>query len=291
MGYLFALFVLEIALIAILRLAAGKRYADLMREGRRWASPAFLAPVSLLLMDRLKFFDRYPGAVAGIHRRLAVLYGSRQAAPFSKMYVSQIVAYAIALMAICTGLGAVSGDDPLFLGYGLVLAAFLPFLRVRSLDREMMRRKRQMLYALPEYLNKLILLVNAGETVQRALVRCTEGDGAADGGNPLKKELQTAAAQLENNYPFPRALEELSKRCGVQEVTMFTTTVLLNYRRGGDDVVLALRSLSHELWEKRKAMARTLGEEASSKLVFPMMLIFLVVMTIVAAPAILMMSY
>ncbi|MDQ0888523.1 hypothetical protein QFZ81_003611 [Paenibacillus sp. V4I9] len=37
-------------------------------------------------------------------------------------------------------------------------------------------------------------------------------------------------------------------------------------------------------------MSRTLGEEASSKLVFPMVLIFVVVMVIVAAPALLMMK-
>jgi len=44
------------------------------------------------------------------------------------------------------------------------------------------------------------------------------------------------------------------------------------------------------MWERRKAMTRTLGEEAASKLVFPMVMIFMVVMVIVGAPAILMMN-
>jgi tight adherence protein C len=66
--------------------------------------------------------------------------------------------------------------------------------------------------------------------------------------------------------------------------------VLLNYRRGGDDFVVALRELTRNLWEKRKALARTMGEEASSKLVFPMVITFGIVMVIVATPAILIMG-
>lgn len=71
---------------------------------------------------------------------------------------------------------------------------------------------------------------------------------------------------------------------------MFTTTLLLNHKRGGEELVLSLRELSVILWDKRKALARTLGEEASSKLVFPMVLIFFIVMVIVASPALMMMS-
>jgi len=72
----------------------------------------------------------------------------------------------------------------------------------------------------------------------------------------------------------------------MQEVSIFATTVLLNYRRGGTDFVTALNRLSQELWQKRISLSRTLGEQASSKLVFPMVLIFIVVLIIIATPAI-----
>jgi tight adherence protein C len=64
----------------------------------------------------------------------------------------------------------------------------------------------------------------------------------------------------------------------------------MNYRRGGELFVMSLRSLNRDLWEKRKAMTRILGEEASSKLIFPMLLILLAVMIIVAAPAVMLMD-
>lgn len=71
---------------------------------------------------------------------------------------------------------------------------------------------------------------------------------------------------------------------------MFVTAVLINQRRGGDTFVLAMQDVGRQLWEKRKAVARRRGEEASTKLVFPMMLMFLVILAVVGAPALLMMK-
>ncbi|MNW00625.1 hypothetical protein D3C71_1961440 [compost metagenome] len=71
---------------------------------------------------------------------------------------------------------------------------------------------------------------------------------------------------------------------------MFSTNVLMNFKRGGSDFAYSLEELSHTLWERRKAAARTIGEEASAKMVFPMVLLFCTVMLIVAAPAVLSMQ-
>nr|WP_249866162.1 type II secretion system F family protein [Paenibacillus konkukensis] len=102
--------------------------------------------------------------------------------------------------------------------------------------------------------------------------------------------MAVAAHEIRMNGSFAKAMEDFNKRCGVQEVSLFTTTLLLNYKRGGDELVMSLKELSVTLWDKRKSLAKTLGEEASSKMVFPMVLIFMVVMIIVAAPAILTMG-
>jgi tight adherence protein C len=136
---------------------------------------------------------------------------------------------------------------------------------------------------LPEFLNKLILLVNAGETVQKALLRCVKQKNDED--NALYKQLRVVAAELENGYSFHQSIEEFSKRCGVQEATIFSTTLLLNYNKGGQEFVMSLREISRDLWEKRKNTTKTLGEQASSKMLFPMMFIFLVIMVIVGYPA------
>ncbi|MOA13367.1 Bacterial type II secretion system protein F domain protein [compost metagenome] len=143
--------------------------------------------------------------------------------------------------------------------------------------------KQEITMELPEFLNKLILLVNAGETVQKALIRCVKQNEDAD--SSLYHQLRMVAAELENGYSFHQSIEDFSKRCGVQEATVFSTTLLLNYNRGGEEFVTSLREISRDLWEKRKNITKTLGEQASSKMLFPMIFIFLVIMVIVGYPA------
>jgi tight adherence protein C len=85
------------------------------------------------------------------------------------------------------------------------------------------------------------------------------------------------------------AMEEFGRRCGVPEAQLFSAVLLVNIRRGGDMLVPALQDLARQLWEKRKAAARTLGEQASSRLTFPLAVIFLLIMVLTGAPALMLM--
>lgn len=213
---------------------------------------------------------------------MTALHGGSSAVEQVNRFVADQMSVCLLALGIAAALWAVGGSPAGSLG--LLLAVSLPLLAVRKVEKAVRARKRDIILDMPVLLNKLTLLINAGETVQQAIHRCSEqGDPAS----PLYAELRKLSHELRDNRSFPQALEDFSKRCAVQEVAMFSTTVLLNYRRGGNDFVLALQDLGRVLWDKRKAVAKTLGEEASSKLVFPMVIIFLVVMIVVAAPAVL----
>ncbi len=147
----------------------------------------------------------------------------------------------------------------------------------------MKQREEKILLELPEMLNKIVLLVGAGETVQQAIFRCSQQKEGSD--HPLYKELDRMVTECRSGDPFHQAFEQFGKRCGVQDATIFVTTVLLNHKRGGGEFAMALRDLSRTLWDKRKALGRIQGEKASSKLVFPMVLILFVVMLMVGGPA------
>jgi tight adherence protein C len=92
---------------------------------------------------------------------------------------------------------------------------------------------------------------------------------------------------VQNGESFQLAMDEFARRTGVQEASVLTSALLLQYRKGGSDFVHALRELSFSLWEKRKNLARTKGEEAVSKLSLPLALMFFVLMVIIGSPAIL----
>ncbi len=248
----------------------------------------FMAAASLVLVNKFHLIER-SGVVQTIHHKIIRIYGARNGLAYTKMFLAQIFSAILLVMLLVTLITILANGDFMIFFFGVFFLPILVYGIIKDLDKKIKKKEQKVILELPELLNKITLLVNAGETLQNAIIRCVEQKKNIEG-SPLYKELKLAANELKINHSFQKVMEEFNKRIGVQEVSIFTTTILLNYKRGGGDLIVALRELSNTLWERRKALSRTLGEEASSKLVFPMVFIFLVVMIIVASPAIMFMN-
>ncbi|WP_099158599.1 type II secretion system F family protein [Virgibacillus ndiopensis] len=267
-----------------LSLKVGNRYDLVIQEFKGKYPLLFMAPVSLLLIDRFKIMERLYGQIAKIQQKMISLYGNRTALQHTRMYVAQLVStILVCLLGTFLFTLLAEGDQTIFI-VGLLFTVMIPYVMISQLANQEKERKEKILTELPEVVNKIILLVNAGETVQKALIKCVTT--TKDPTSPLFVELNETINKMMSNEPFHQVMNDLSKKCGIQEISIFTTTILLNYRKGGHDLILALRELSHDLWEKRKTISKTKGEEASSKLVFPLIIIFVAVMIIVGYPAI-----
>lgn len=238
-------------------------------------------------LESCRGYERMSLWLAGRHQQLLVLYGQGWTLERTKRFVAHAFGSGYGALAGSAAIAA-AGEETAILGLGVLLAALLPAVRFHGVTARLEKRRQDIVLALPDMLSKLMLLVGAGETVQSALMRC--GDGLRQAGHPLYDEWARAVSAMRNGEPFGKAIEQFNRCCGVREVAVFTTVLLLNYRRGGDQFVLALRELSYTLWEKRKSAARARGEEASSKLLFPLVGIFFVMMVLVAAPAMMLMS-
>ncbi len=283
------LLLLQAAAIPAAATKSHQAYASWLEEHwrlRKGDALYWLAAAALAAMERLRLSDRLSEPLHKVHQIMAGLHGARQALARTRWFTVRALLSMYASLAFFIALGALMDDEPEMLVYGVVCAAAAPFVLYKQEQAKLLRKKREMLIELPEALNQLMLLVGAGETVQQAIIRIAEHSSGSS--NPLRQELSETAGALRMNASFAKSMEEFSKRCAMQETTLFTTTLLLNYRRGGDEMLVSLRELSMTLWDKRKALAKTLGEEASSKLVFPMVLIFFVVMVIVSVPALMM---
>ncbi|WP_410770075.1 type II secretion system F family protein [Fontibacillus sp. BL9] len=248
-----------------------------------------LAPAMLYLLDKLKISQRLPFFFFKIQRSVQKICGDRRGGEYTLLFLAEMLSYSWLLLVLGSLLSLLMNGDYSGIVMGAVLAVLLPAALINDLHRKVVRREREVLLELPEFLNRIILLVGAGSTVQQAIKHCLER-AKEKAEHPLYRELLQMQREWESGYSFQQAMEGFSKRCGIQEVSAFTTAVLLNFRRGGNDFVLALRDLSRSLWERRKAVSKTLGEQASSKLVFPMVLLFLVVVVLVGAPAFMIMD-
>lgn len=276
--------IMQLMFILALFLLARAKYKILIQDYGVTFQFNFMAPSTLYLIDKLSLIERFPKTITYIHHKIIKIYGTNNAAIYTKLFVSQLISAILIFLLFFSLLGLIN-KDLVFFYFGFIFVAIITILLIKDLDKKIRKKQEQIIIELPEFINKVTLLVNAGETIQQAIIRSVEQKKDHDK-SYLYKELLYSTNQIRNNYPFNHVLDELSKRCSMQEISIFTTTVLLNYRRGGNDFVTALNRLSQELWQKRISLSRTLGEQASSKLVFPMVLIFIVVLIIIATPAI-----
>lgn len=166
----------------------------------------------------------------------------------------------------------------------VVAAIGLPFLTDRGLDEEIAKRRLKIQLEFPEFVNKLTLLVNAGMTISKAWEKVIT-DNKKD--TVLYQEMNYALAEIKSGRPESVAYEEFARRCKVKEVTKFVSVIVMNLRRGGAEVVPVLRQQGTECWEMRKAAAKQMGEEASTKILLPLMIMFVGIILIVATPAVL----
>jgi tight adherence protein C len=289
MVVLFIIFSIEILFIVTMFLLVGQRYKEFILINAKEFQLPKLAPISLYILDKSRFGERFPKINQKIYQKMSRIYGNKHALTNARVYLAEMISFIFISITFFTVMALLANGDRTTLIIGLLITATIPSVMIRRVDRKIQKKEQAILFELPDFLDKLTLLVNAGETLQGAMIRCVEQQEDIEG-NPLYIELRQVVNELKLNHSLQKAIEGFNQRCSVMEASIFTTTILLNYRRGGEELVEALRSLSRDLWEKRKSLTKTLGEEASSKLVFPMVLIFVVVMLIVASPAIMIMN-
>jgi tight adherence protein C len=184
-------------------------------------------------------------------------------------------------------IGCVSYPDTAFIFFSLGLQGAIFYFADSELRDRVKKRRMQIRLEFPDFVNKLTLLINAGMNIPRALEKIAR-DKNSD--SPFYRELNVVLVDMASGKSEIKALEEFSRRCRTPEIMKFVSVILQNIRKGSSELVPILRLLSVESWELRKNTAKRLGEEASTKLLFPMMIMFIAILIIVVTPAILAMQ-
>jgi tight adherence protein C len=277
------LFLLAAALVS-LYIASAKKYEDFIKplDKRRYPLKKFI-PIGLYILDISGY--KY---VTGYDKRLLVKICELSGVKFSQYYLrvhwANKLVYIILSLLLIALIGAVSKPDGGYLFFSLSLIAGVFYFTDSGIDKRIRKRRMSIRLDFPEFINKLALLINAGMTISRAWEKIVT-DNKKDG--TLYEELCITLSDIRSGKPEQRAYEDFAKRCRSPEITRFVSVILQNLRKGNAEMVSILRVQANECWEMRKNTAKKLGEEASTKMLLPMMLMFLAILLIVGAPAVL----
>ena len=240
----------------------------------------YIAPW-MLLLDLIKhnFGSDYEKK---LYQKVLYLTNSSNASFILRAYIAQelFLIYITTFIFLFISIFALIDSTLIFLFVmSLTLVIYLPD---KKLDELKITRKRGMQIEFFDYLNKLILLIGAGINITSAIYR------AANTQNPRKyfyKEISKTINEINNGKTFINSFECLAVRCGVIEITSFTSTLIQNIKKGNSELLPILRLQCTSCKESRKNMARKLAEEASTKLLIPTTLMFVAILIMIIFPA------
>lgn len=282
------LLVVEVALLLTLYILSRGKYNEQIKTPEcREYSLLFFMPLTMQMLDAVKYryLNKYDRKITKL---ISSLYGTKSSSLHTKLYYSAKLAAMLLTLTVLTLFGAIA--EKVDFTY-VIFTLASPFLVFYLYDKELLskqHKKYDMIRAdFPDIVSKLVLLVNAGMTLSRAWEKiCT--DTKKD--TPLYKELKITYQQIQSGKPESEAYEDFAKRCRVKEITKFITLIIQNLKKGTDDLVPLLKLQADECWQLRKGRAKKLGDEASEKLIIPLMIMFIGILIIVILPAVLQLS-
>jgi tight adherence protein C len=279
-----AVFFLLVAIFTGLYTASRKKYDDFIDpiDKRRYPLKAFI-PVGLYMLDISGYKYATP-----YDKRLLVkiceLSGVKYSHYYLRVHWANKLVYVMLSFLFIALVGAVSKPDGGFLFFSISLVVGVLYITDNEINEKIKKRRVSIRMDFPDFINKLTLLINAGMTISRAWEKIVTDDTK---GGTLYDELCITLSDIRSGKPEQRAYEDFAKRCRTPEITRFVSVILQNLRKGNSEMVSILRVHANECWDMRKNTAKKLGEEASTKMLLPMMLMFLAILLIVGAPAVL----
>jgi tight adherence protein C len=184
-------------------------------------------------------------------------------------------AYQYAQMALAVVLGAI---PLLVLGgaNGLIGAALSAVAGYMIPDfvvsNRVSARRREIQNGLPDALDLLVVCVEAGSSLDQAILRASEELEIAS--PAIATELSTIATEIRAGKPRLEAFQDFAKRTGVDDVRALVG-MLIQTDRFGTSIAQALRTHAETSRTKRRQRAEERAGKVGVKMVFPLVLCLL----------------
>lgn len=174
----------------------------------------------------------------------------------------------------------------LLLGTALSLSMYA-FDRRKKKEREE-DRMRQLELDYPQVINRFTLYLGAGMPVRKVWFKLAEDYRNREKEKEKRaiyEEMLYTMHEIQSGASESECYEKFGERCGLTVYRKFGTLLSQNMKKGTKGLTDLLKQEAAGTFEERKSLARKLGEEAGTKLLLPMFLMFGMVLAIIVIPA------
>ncbi|KAB3537230.1 type II secretion system F family protein [Alkaliphilus pronyensis] len=276
-----------IVFVALYTISRNKAYEVMQLVDSKEYPLKKILPIGLVLLDLLNY--RYNSSYdKRLHSYYSELYGIKNSRLYLKIHwANLVVVLMLEVLIISLYLGVLNGSTitPMFIVVYIMVVALTIYGITNEVKNKVRRRQLLLKLDFTEFINRIALLIDAGLTISAALEKIN-----LQSNRPLYKEIDEMIKEIQGGKTETEALENFAHRCKVPEIFKFVSIILQTIKKGNSQTASMLRLLSNECWSMRKNTAKILGEEASTKLLFPMMIILSAILIIVITPAVLALS-
>lgn len=176
---------------------------------------------------------------------------------------------------------------PLFLALTILLPLCIYVQKDQRVHEKSRQRKLQLALDYPELMWKMAMLLGAGLTIRGAFSRiATEYQKEQKGEiHYVYEEMLFTCREIRNGVSEASAYENFGKRCGLPRYIKLGSLLSQNLKKGSRGLGTLLEKEAASSMEERKNLARKLGEQAGTKMMLPMMVMFGIVLIILIVPA------
>ncbi|MFH1746239.1 MAG: type II secretion system F family protein [Planctomycetota bacterium] len=144
-------------------------------------------------------------------------------------------------------------------------------------------RKEKLRHGLPDTLDLMVISVESGLALDAAFKRV--GEEMAMVHPDISEELRIATMEMQMGIPRAEALENMTRRAGLDEMRSLVS-VILQAEKFGTSIAKALRNQAESIRTKRRQAAEERAQKTAVKLMIPLVLfIFPAMGVVLAGPA------
>lgn len=169
---------------------------------------------------------------------------------------------------------------------GILIAVLLFFREKQNAKEEQDKKLQQMQIDYPEIVSKLMVFIGAGISV-RAAWEAIAQDYEKSGTKPraVYEEIRTMCSRLKTGASEAVVYRDFGRACKSKQYMKLASLLEQNRKSGAADLKAILSVEMVEAWEERKNLARRQGEQASTKLLLPLVMMLGIVMVMIMVPA------
>ncbi|MCR5358231.1 MAG: hypothetical protein K6E63_12610 [Lachnospiraceae bacterium] len=168
-------------------------------------------------------------------------------------------------------------------------AALMYYREDKELSDKVKKRDKELMRDYPELVNKFALFYSAGLPTRGIWHKlCRDYRESLEHGGKKKylyEEMLLCEGRMNEGTGEVAAYETFASACGLFKYRQFISLICQAVGKGRADMILKLEDEACEAFTERKRHARELGEEAGTRLLFPMIMMLMVVLIIVTIPA------